>query len=258
MRQWHRCIALSSEPWIWLFSDDDIADPECVEAFYHELQETDGYYNVYRFNSLTIDEQDKVIRINPPHPKVENPMLFAYDRLTNSHRSSFAQDHIFPRRVYKKCGGFIDLPAAWYSDDATWIEFAGDKDIYTISGPYVRWRLSSINVSAANLATRHLKMQACLLYLKWLKIKYEDEKVEKLLFDGKLLIEHSRAWLHNNFLYATGDRIIINMFTLAKQMNEIYEDGIGKNIRLLLGINKRILFNNYRNYRRAIRRQWGL
>ena len=32
VQQWHRCIEMSSEPWIWLFSDDDTADPECVEA----------------------------------------------------------------------------------------------------------------------------------------------------------------------------------------------------------------------------------
>ena len=38
--QWHRCIGLSSEPWIWLFSDDDVMEPGCVAAFYAALEET--------------------------------------------------------------------------------------------------------------------------------------------------------------------------------------------------------------------------
>src|SRR5690349_7148370 len=32
---WNRCIQLTrGEPWLWLFSDDDIADANCVETFY--------------------------------------------------------------------------------------------------------------------------------------------------------------------------------------------------------------------------------
>src|ERR1035437_3960780 len=34
--QWERCIDLvGDEEWIWLFSDDDIMDPTCVENFYN-------------------------------------------------------------------------------------------------------------------------------------------------------------------------------------------------------------------------------
>ncbi len=31
--QWTRCIALSHEPWVWLFSDDDELEPGCVQAW---------------------------------------------------------------------------------------------------------------------------------------------------------------------------------------------------------------------------------
>ena len=33
-KQWERCVEMSNEEWIWLFSDDDIASPHCVEVFY--------------------------------------------------------------------------------------------------------------------------------------------------------------------------------------------------------------------------------
>ena len=36
--QWERCIDLvGDEEWIWLFSDDDIMDPTCVENFYRYI-----------------------------------------------------------------------------------------------------------------------------------------------------------------------------------------------------------------------------
>jgi len=52
--QWCRCIELSTEPWIWLFADDDVMEKGCVDCFYRGLEETRGAYDVYRFNTLTI------------------------------------------------------------------------------------------------------------------------------------------------------------------------------------------------------------
>lgn len=36
--QWNRCIQLTqNEPWLWLFSDDDIMGPRCVEYFFNTI-----------------------------------------------------------------------------------------------------------------------------------------------------------------------------------------------------------------------------
>lgn len=38
--QWERCIEMTKdEEYIWLFSDDDTMDPECVASFYKVLSE---------------------------------------------------------------------------------------------------------------------------------------------------------------------------------------------------------------------------
>ena len=47
VRQWERCIALTSEEWIWLFSDDDIMETNCVEEFYNSLNGSTGKFDVY-------------------------------------------------------------------------------------------------------------------------------------------------------------------------------------------------------------------
>ena len=65
--QWERCIGLSSEPWVWLFCDDDIMDPECVSAFYAHLNQTAGLFDLYRFNTTRIDEAERTIYKSPRH-----------------------------------------------------------------------------------------------------------------------------------------------------------------------------------------------
>ena len=37
--QWERCVDMNQgENWIWLFSDDDVMEPNCVEEFYKYIQ----------------------------------------------------------------------------------------------------------------------------------------------------------------------------------------------------------------------------
>ena len=41
--QWNRCIQLTqNEPWLWLFSDDDIMGPRCVEYFFNTIAIDNG------------------------------------------------------------------------------------------------------------------------------------------------------------------------------------------------------------------------
>ena len=56
--QWGRCIAMSrEEPYIWLFSDDDVMEPNCVEELLRQIEKTEGYYDVYHFNVDIINER---------------------------------------------------------------------------------------------------------------------------------------------------------------------------------------------------------
>ena len=49
--QWERCIAMShDEPYIWLFSDDDVMEPNCVELLLRTIDETKGAYDLYHFD----------------------------------------------------------------------------------------------------------------------------------------------------------------------------------------------------------------
>lgn len=145
--QWNRCVRLSrGEEWVWLFSDDDVASPQCVKQFWEAASRVGPEVNVMRFNSATLDARGEVTSLHPPHPPTESVEAFAYHRLTFQRRS-YAPDHIFRRAAFDGHGGFVAFPFALGSDDASWITFAEPGQLVTISGAMVYWRYSGHNVS---------------------------------------------------------------------------------------------------------------
>ena len=69
--QWERCIAMSKEePYIWLFSDDDVMEPNCVELLLQQIENTKGTYDLYHFDSYRIDENGKFELLRKPYPSI--------------------------------------------------------------------------------------------------------------------------------------------------------------------------------------------
>ncbi len=170
VEQWNRCVRLSSEPWVWLFSDDDTADPGCVEAWRNAT--AGGRSDVFRFNTRTIDAIGAVTRENPMHPAHESGFDFAVQRVSGG-RLSFGCEYIFARAAFDLNDGFVDYPLAWCSDDASWIAFSRRRGIATIEGPRVNWRYSGDNLSSVSPATRAAKREALLRHAEWLRREFD-------------------------------------------------------------------------------------
>lgn len=138
---WHRCIALTrGEPWLWLFSDDDIAGPGCVAAFHRQFEADIGGTRLLRFNLVIIDEHNEVVRQPMPHPPRESALDCLAAMLTARDRYWCAPDHLFARAAYEGAGGFVNFPKALHADLATWVLFAGDAPILTLPGEGIRFR----------------------------------------------------------------------------------------------------------------------
>ncbi len=186
VRHWQRCIDLSIEPWIWLFSDDDIMEPECVERFYNSLDFTHSFFDLYRFNTKVINYNGNIIAINPPHPEKEIWSTFAYHLLRGA-RLSNQQEIIFRREAFDNLGGFHDFPLAWCSDHAFAISCGTRTGIYTIPESYIRFRQSGLNFSSKrSRMTDALKRDATLLYVLWMlqHVQHNDCGV----FPGKTIL----------------------------------------------------------------------
>ncbi len=166
--QWERCIAMSEdEPFIWLFSDDDVMAPDCVEELLRQIKETEEAYDLYHFDVDRIDERGLFIGRKKDYPNLLT--AYQYYRCKYAGRlSSFVVDNVFSRKVYEQCRGFVKFDLAWGSDAATWIVFCGEKGMYTIPHVRVMWRESSQNITpdnSRNIAER--KLRAELAFLEW-------------------------------------------------------------------------------------------
>jgi glycosyltransferase involved in cell wall biosynthesis len=144
---WQRCIDLiKNEKWIWLFSDDDMADSNCVEYFYKTIETDKSYFDIYRFNTRVINEKDEILESTPESPFVESSFQMTIELLKLKRGNSIV-DHIFSKEIYLKTGGFVYTDYAQGADWALSILFSAEKGICTIPGAKVSWRLSSVNIS---------------------------------------------------------------------------------------------------------------
>ena len=179
IKQWERCINLSvEEPYIWLFSDDDIMPPDAVKRFY-DFVEMHLTIDIARFNVQIINDINDVIRKSQRHPDLETSKEFLKRRL-NGMCISTACEYIFSRKIYVSKGGFIEFPLAWASDDASWATFAEDGGIATIPGNPISWRMSEHNISSESKRYFKQKIQSSILFIKFIDNKYEFSNEEKM------------------------------------------------------------------------------
>jgi glycosyltransferase involved in cell wall biosynthesis len=159
--QWTRCVALGDSPWVWLFSDDDVASAGCVGALRRALGE--GAV-VARLDLAEIGASGEVLDLPPEPPARESRELFLWQRLKRR-RESFVVEYAFRRDRWEAAGGFVSLPAAWCSDDATWWRLAGSDGIRHAAGGRVGWRWSGANISSSHRRDAE-KREGCLRFLE--------------------------------------------------------------------------------------------
>lgn len=186
VHQWNRCIQLTKdEPWLWLFSDDDIADANCVETFYRTINNDGCRFDVYRFNTRVINDKDDVIAEAMESPCIDN----AYDMaiaILKGERGNSMPDHIFSKRVYER-EGIVFTYYAQSADWATSILFSQGKGICSMQGAKVNWRLSEFNISGMASKKKAGMLKGYFQFLHWILKHFEylkqDEqaKFEKLV-----------------------------------------------------------------------------
>ncbi|MTH18081.1 glycosyltransferase [Flavobacterium sp. LC2016-01] len=170
VKQWERCIELTNdEEWIWLFSDDDVMEKNCVENFYKTLQ-TDTESDLFHFDVKVINNSGKILEASNQFPQKLGIEEFLIKRL-NYQLHSFVVEYIFKKKVYYENFKFQNFDLAWCSDDATWVKFGLNKGITTISNAFVLWRYSEINISS-NLKDEMIilrKLESAIQYITWLR-----------------------------------------------------------------------------------------
>lgn len=167
--QWNRCMALArDETWIMMFSDDDVLEPKCIEAFYGEREKGEDY-DLYHYNVTVIDEKGKVIRIPASYPGLISSKDFLKAKCS-ARIESFVVEYVFRKKTFEEVGGFEHFDMAWGTDIATWAKIGRRRGIKTIGGTCVRWRQSSVNITPQkNQGVIVRKLKADSQFLIWCK-----------------------------------------------------------------------------------------
>ena len=85
---WERCLDLvQDEEWIWLFSDDDTMEENCVEKFY-QFASINSNINLFHFDINIIDENDVEIAGSKNFPKNMSGATFFAKRVKNQINST--------------------------------------------------------------------------------------------------------------------------------------------------------------------------
>lgn len=154
---WNRCIEETRSDFVWLFSDDDIADPGCAGAALEAIaSHTDQ--DVFAFQSRVIGPDGVILRENPRLPELESCLDFLRLRL-EGFRESFVPDHVFRRATWKEIGGFPSYPLAWFADDAFWLGMSRRSGIRALPAT-VSWRRSGRNLSSFHTGLCRAKYRA--------------------------------------------------------------------------------------------------
>lgn len=193
--QWERCIEMTQgEEWIWLFSDDDCMDADCVASFYQQIEKSVSSIDLYRFDVQVLKNGEKTERTAFP-PKTDSTFLFKNKMNGKCH--CFAVEYIFSRSIYYEMGKFQKFDLAWHSDVATWMKF-GVKGIVTIKGPAVTWRSSGINITSQfDKELDKRKWLATVDFLMWLRTSFYGNSLRWQLYTDLWFIRLVRGTARN-------------------------------------------------------------
>jgi len=174
---WKRCIELThGEPWIWLFSDDDVIGNKCVELFYKTVS-CKAQYDIYHFDVKIINSYGKIVYKPAAYPEVIDALTL-YKDTSKDIIKSFVVENIFSRNIYDIVGGFESFPLAWGSDMATWLKMSKGKGLKTIIGDYIFWRSSDKNITPSKermMVKRKFLIQAD--FYEWVNRFFNTESI---------------------------------------------------------------------------------
>jgi glycosyltransferase involved in cell wall biosynthesis len=197
VQQWQRCIALSvDEPWLWLFSDDDVMDATCVSAW-REAREAAPNASVFHFDVVRIDAAGAVLKHEPGFPDLLSSREFALRRF-RTQLMSYAPDYIFRRTAMDSAGGIPEFPLAWCSDDAAWVAFSWPHGIHAVRGAHLHWRFSGANITSQGGHTIQRKVQAAVGYLEWMERFLCAHAAENGEPADDEIIRAGRYWFYNH------------------------------------------------------------
>lgn len=141
---WKHAMSFAKGEWCVLAGDDDYYAPTFLEELI-SLSKKYPKSDLIHARQVVVDKDDNWLVMARPHTEYESQIEFAYTRAIWKFEQA-APDFMFRLEAYRRIGGFVNFPMAWYSDDATWMLLARNG-VANTRKPLFFFRHSGINIS---------------------------------------------------------------------------------------------------------------
>lgn len=170
---WRRCIDMSCEPWIILFSDDDLMPSDAVERAVKAIDENPDM-SLFRFRLDEIDQNDAVTYRSSSFPSERSTAVEYAVEYMAGRRPSAVCEHVFSRELYRR-SGLVSFPMAWCADIATWMRMASlSGGLVNVEGAPCCWRnIKGVNISSSDTFNTK-KMDALIAFVQWLGVNFPE------------------------------------------------------------------------------------
>ena len=167
--QWNHSLEYAKGDYVILASDDDVYSPLYLEKM-DELVCKYPNVNVFRPRVQKINDNGDVTHIESYTKECNTTLEYAY-AWVNGYINSGIPFYLFKKTALQNIGGFVNLPLAWHSDDATVLSLIGNGIVIS-SEILFSFRHSGENITSRcnDSKTLNLKLNATEIFYKW----YED------------------------------------------------------------------------------------
>lgn len=145
-KNYNQAFSYATGKYAVIAGDDDLYHPQYAEKMI-ALAEDNPEVDIFHCRIGIIDGDGKLTKIGDLWPEYESCADYLYSR--GVRRCAQTMPEFFVRTsALKRIGGMVEMPLAWYSDDATWFLLAKDKGIISTPEVLFYWRYSGINISS--------------------------------------------------------------------------------------------------------------
>lgn len=165
IKNWNHCIRFAKNDYIILATDDDMYEPDFLSDA-TKLIEKYPNVDLIRSGVKRIDENENVLDIEFPLKEYMTAREFVLFYAKGGTISCIS-NYIFKRIALEKAGGFIFLPRAHYSDDATALALS-INGVACIATNDTSFRVSAINLSnRTDISIVKDQLNATEQYMTW-------------------------------------------------------------------------------------------
>lgn len=170
---WNLLVEMCNTEWLIMASDDDVYEPEFLEKM-DELQNKYPNVDLLHARPQEIDESGNLRKVGSMYEEYAPQIDFLFFARKRDHIECLA-NYAYRTAVLKGKGGFLDFPAAWFSDTAT-NTFMAHNGCASTSQVVFSFRMSTQNISSqvGNQEDARKKMEATLAFNTWMKNFMDD------------------------------------------------------------------------------------